>query len=254
MLPPMLGTVLNLAGILVGGIIGLTWRKALSPALEAWFKLALAACSAWCGLSLTWHSLGGSPRHVLKQILLLLVALIIGNLLGRLLRLQMVSNRIGQHAREHINAAQTAAAPRSGLGFKACTALFCAAPLGIIGAVVEGLSVGQIPRTGFEAFGPLGIKAVMDGLAAMGFAGLFGWGVMLSIIPVLVLQGTIALSCAALLGPVLTAGNLALSIEAAAGLLVFCVSLVVLGLKRVPLADYLPTLVAAPLLAWWGGW
>jgi uncharacterized membrane protein YqgA involved in biofilm formation len=39
-------------------------------------------------------------------------------------------------------------------------------------------------------------------------------------------------------------------INAVGGLLVFSVALVMLGLKRIELADYLPSLVIAPLLAW----
>ena len=40
------------------------------------------------------------------------------------------------------------------------------------------------------------------------------------------------------------------SIGAVSGLLVFCVALVILGLKKIELADYLPSLVIAPALAW----
>ena len=39
-------------------------------------------------------------------------------------------------------------------------------------------------------------------------------------------------------------------INATAGLLVFCVALVVLELKKIELADYLPSLAFAPLLSW----
>ena len=40
------------------------------------------------------------------------------------------------------------------------------------------------------------------------------------------------------------------SVIATAGMLVFCVSLVVLEIKRVELGDYLPSLAFAPLLTW----
>jgi len=43
-----------------------------------------------------------------------------------------------------------------------------------------------------------------------------------------------------------------LSISATGGLLVLCIPMVILGLKKVPLADYLPSLIIAPLLTrWW---
>jgi hypothetical protein len=94
----------------------------------------------------------------------------------------------------------------------------------------------------------LAIKAVMDGLATVGFVGLFGRGVLLSALPVLAFQGTITLIVARVLEPILNLHNLVNSCNAVGGLLVFCVALVILGLKRIELADYLPSLVMAPLI------
>jgi uncharacterized membrane protein YqgA involved in biofilm formation len=50
--------------------------------------------------------------------------------------------------------------------------------------------------------------------------------------------------------PILTQHQLVDAVNAVGGLLVFCVALVMLGLKRIELADYLPSLVTAPLIAW----
>jgi hypothetical protein len=119
--------------------------------------------------------------------------------------------------------------------------LFCAAPLAILGSVQDGLS-------GYCY--PLAVKAVMDGLATMGFVLLFRWGVLFAALPVLAFQGTITLLCAQLLKPFLEAHRLVDSVNAAGGLLVFCVALVILELKKIELADYLPSLAFAPLLTW----
>ena len=90
----------------------------------------------------------------------------------------------------------------------------------------------------------------MEGLATMGFVPLFGWGVMLAALPVLAFQGTITLGCGVFLRPILEAHGLIDSINAAGGLLVFSVALVILDLKRIELADYLPSLIVAPLITW----
>src|SRR6266404_5848631 len=236
----MIGTFLNVAGILVGGVVGLAWRKGLSPGRESMFKVLLGAFTVFYGLRLTWTSLNGSPLQILKQLFIVVVALMIGKLTGQLLRLQKLSNRIGQMARERI--ANSPDKPRSmGDGFKICSALFCAAPLGILGAVQDGLS---------DYYYPLGVKGVMEGLATMGFVPLFGWGVMLAALPVLAFQGTITLGCAEFLKPFLASHGLIDSINAAGGLLVFSVALVILELKKIELADYLPSLIFAPLITW----
>ena len=90
----------------------------------------------------------------------------------------------------------------------------------------------------------------MDGLATMGFVSIFGWGVMLAALPVLALQGSVTLACAQFLKPFLEAHRLVDPLNATGGLLVFTVALVILELKKIELADYLPSLAFAPLLAW----
>lgn len=241
----MIGTILNVAGILVGGIIGLSRRKSLTPASESAFKVILGAFTVFYGLRLTWVSISGSFYEVLKQLLIVLLAMSLGKLAGRLLHLQKLSNRLGQYARNRIATARPDDPERLSNGFLTCAALFCAAPLGVLGAVQEGLSLSQY-------FYPLAIKAVIDGLASLGFVSLFGRGVLLSALPVLALQGTITLLVAHFLQPLLNLHNLVNSVNAVGGLLVFCVALVMLGLKRIELADYLPSLIVAPLLTlWW---
>ncbi len=237
----MIGTILNVAGILVGGTLGLVRRKPLTAAQESFFKVALGVFTVYYGLRLTWLSLNGTFFQILRQLLMVVLALMIGKLTGQLLRLQKLSNRLGRSARERMSAASATNPNRAAEGFKTCAALFCAAPLGILGAIQDALS-------GY--FYPLGVKAVMDGLATMGFTKLFGWGAMLAVLPVLALQGSITLLGAQFLKPFLEAHGLVNATNAAGGLLVFSVALVILELKKIELADYLPSLIFAPLLAW----
>jgi len=241
----MIGTILNVAGILIGGLVGLARRKPLSAASEAYFKVILGAFTVFYGLRLTWISISGSAYEILKQLLIVIVSMMVGKLLGRALHLQKISNGIGRRARDQISSARPEDPNRLNNGFRTCAALFCAAPLGILGATQEGLSLSQYIY-------PLAIKGVMDGLASMGFVSLFGPGVLLSALPVLALQGTLSLVIARVVEPILSLHNLLNSVNAVGGLLVFSVALVILGLKRIELADYLPSLIVAPLLTlWW---
>jgi len=240
----MIGTLLNAAGIILGGLVGWRRRGPASAASEAYFKVLVSAFTVFYGLRLTWLSLSGPIGHGLKQLLITILALALGKITGRLLRLQQFSNRLGQRARERILSAQNHRPLDQSEGFKTCAALFCAAPLGILGSVQDGLS-------GYAW--TLGVKAVIEGLAAMGFIRLFGWGVLLSALPVVALQGSITLVCAAWVGPFLEQHSayehsLIDSVNAVGGLLVFSAALVMLQLKRLELADYLPSLIVAPLL------
>jgi hypothetical protein len=237
----MIGTALNVAGILVGGIVGLARRKPFPPERELFLRKALGAFTVFYGLRLTWLSLNGSLGQIGKQLLIAILALMLGKVTGRLLRLQRMSNHIGRQARDRIAALKPDAPGRLNDGFKTCAALYCAAPLAILGAVQDGLS-------GY--YYPLAVKAVMDGLGTLGFTLLFGWGVVLAALPVLAFQGTITLVCAQYLRPLLEAHGLVDSVNAVGGLLVFCVALVIFELKKIELADYLPALAFAPLLTW----
>ena len=237
----MIGTALNVVGILIGGFAGLARRKPLSPVNESFFKVGLGVFTVFYGLRLTWMSLNGTFLQILKQLLITVFALMLGKMVGRLLRLQKMSNRLGRDARQRIAATQPGDPRQLGEGFKTCAALFCAAPLAILGSVQDGIS-------GY--YYPLAVKAVMDGLATMSFTLLFRWGVMLAALPVLVFQGTITLLSAQFLKPFLEAHGLVDAVNAAGGLLVFSVALVILELKKIELADYLPSLIFAPLIAW----
>ena len=184
----------------------------------------------------------GSLGHIFKQLLVAILALTLGKLIGQLLHLQNLSNALGRSARERIAAARPGDPQRANAGFKVCATLFCAAPLGWLGSLQDGLS-------GYAY--PLAIKAVIDGLATLGFVPVFGRGVLLSALPVLAFQGTLSLLSALVLRPILEPRGLVDPVNAVGGLLVFCVALVILGLKKIKLADYLPSLAVAPLLAWW---
>ncbi len=156
--------------------------------------------------------------------------------------MQKASNRIGQLARDRMAKTGPDRSQRFTDGFTVCALLYCAAPLGILGAIHNGL----LP----DFIYPLVIKAAMEGLATLTFATVFGWGVVFSAVPVLVFQGTITLASARWLAPFLAAHGLTESVNATGGLLIFCVSMLIFEMRKVHVADYLPSLFFAPILTW----
>ncbi len=234
------GSGLNALGILIGGVMGMMMSRQFSASTQVALRGMMGVLTVFIGLRLTWTAFGNDASHIPRQLLAVILSLMLGRLVGRLLRIQKNLNRLGQYASKRFAAARPNDPNRFNEGFVICALLFCAGPLGPIGAVQDGL---------MGYWEPLGIKMVMDGLAAMGFVSIFGWGVMLSALPVFVYQGTIALA-AHNLEPFLTAHNLLDSVNAVGGLLVFCVALVVLELKKFELGDYLPSLVTAPVVTW----
>jgi len=241
----VIGTALNVAGILAGGLAGATAAKQLHPRTQQRLRTGLAGVVVYTSGAIVWSALHGPVGAAARQVAIALLALVAGNLLGRGLGLQRALDRLGREAGGRF-AKASAAAPGTeavsvGAGFMTCTILFCANPLALLGAVHEGM--GGEWRT-------LALKAAMDGLAAMGLAATFRWAPLLAAVPVLALEGTLTLVARAVaerLGQPALVDSVALT----GGLMLAGVALVVLDLRKVPLADHLPALVVAPLLTRW---
>jgi uncharacterized protein len=236
----MLGTFINVAAIVTGGTIGLAASKQFSDRTEYRIKMILGVLTIYVGLKTTWQSINGSFGSAIKQIGIVLAALIVGNMIGKVLRIQKGLNRLGEFAKRTLQQQDAAKPKRFADGFVTCTLLFCVGPMAILGSLEDGLS-GRVQT--------LAIKSVMDGLATMAFVKTFGIGPIFAAIPVLAYQGTITMLAEAL-KPILTNHMLVDSINATGGLLILCISVVILDIQKVPLADYLPSLVVAPLLTW----
>jgi uncharacterized membrane protein YqgA involved in biofilm formation len=236
------GTIINTAAILAGGVLGRAAARWLTPQRQTLIKFLLGALTVYVGLSTTIKAFGGSLGQIARQFGILLLSLMLGNALGRLLRLQRGLNHLGRYARERFADAQHPGdSHKFSEGFVTCTILFCVGPMAILGSIQDGLT---------GDFKLLALKAVMDGLATVGFVAAFGRGVVLAAVPVFVYQGTLTL-LARWAAPFLENQELLDSISATGGMLVFSVALVVMELKRVELANYLPALAVAPLLTWW---
>lgn len=236
----MLGTIINGICILLGGVVGLKSGWQASATAQQRLKVFLGAFTVYVGLSTVWTGLSGSFGHRVKQFGLVVLALMLGKLTGHLLRIQTKLNRLGRYAKERVTAARPGGVQPYSEGFVTCALLFCLGPLAVPGALLDGL------RGDFKA---LAIKGVMDGLATLAFARSFGWGALLAALPVVAYQGTITLGAKAML-PFLERQGFLEPVCATCGFMVFSVALVILGIKRVELADYLPSLLYAPALAW----
>ena len=236
----MLGTILNVGTIILGGVIGLTVGKQLPGRLEFRIKMILGILTIWLGLKTTWNALSGSFGQIVKEIVIALAALVIGNIIGKFIGLQRQINKLGEYAKNMFKAEATDKPRNFGEGFATCTILFCVGPMAILGSLEDGLT-GKFPT--------LAIKSAMDGLATTAFVKTFGIGPIFAAIPVLAYQGTITLA-AQWLEPYLRDHSLINPINAAGGLLLLCIAVVLLDIQKVPLADYLPALAVAPALTW----
>lgn len=237
-MPIPTGALVNALGILLGAFVGLTWQKAPSLRTQLFVRNVIGAFTLFLGLRLIYLSIDGAFWPSIKAILIMFLAVVFGFWAGKLLRFQKMSNYLGRLAGSAITAAQKNPAMNSSNAFNACAILFCAAPLGIVGAVTDGLS-------GYFYF--LAVKAAMDALAMLGFVKIFHWPAALSALPVLVFFSAVALSVQIYVKPNVSQAGLD-SIGAAAGMLACIITIVIFEVRRVELANFLPALAVAPLL------
>ncbi len=238
---PGLATLVNVATVLLGAVIGVLLgnrlqvrtRDLVTDALGL-VTLLIAATSAVEVLSPELSDAVGDSAPML----IVLGSLVIGGIVGSLLRLEQRVEGFGGWLQGRL-AGETGSVERHRFieGFVISSLVFCTGPLTILGSLNDGLGNGP---------DQILLKSALDGFAAVAFAASFGWGVAASVITIVVVQGGLTLVGVGL-GDVLPAAHLA-ALTAAGGLLLVGVALRLLRIREIPVADLLPALVAAPLL------
>ena len=237
------GTALNVLTVLVGSGLGVLLghrlpqrtRDVVTDGLGL-VTLLIAAISAAAVLEPDLVDAVGSSAPVL----IVLGALLVGGVVGSLLRIEERLEGIGEAIRRRLPVgvgADDEGRRRFVEGFVTASLVFCVGPLTILGALDDGLGRG---------IDKLALKAMLDGFAAVAFAASLGWGVAASALAVAVVQGSLTLLGFAL-GGLLPEPHL-LALTATGGLLLVGVSLRLLRIKAVPVGDLLPALLIAPLL------
>lgn len=234
------GTIINTTTIIAGGTLSLATKRTLSFRTQIILKYILALLTIYAGTSMTLSGFGGGFLKTLGQLAIVFLSLIIGNLIGKTLGIQRCLNTLGKYAHDRISGKHSDTLQKVNEGFVTCTILFCVGPMALLGALRDGLS---------GDFKILAVKSLMDGLATAAFVKNFSWGPILAAVPVFVYQGTLTL-LARNLEPILQDQAMLDSINATGGLVILMITLVILNVKKVPLADYLPSLAVAPLLTW----
>ena len=220
------GTLLNALTVFVGGTIGALLGNRLPTRMHD---------SLFSVLGLFTILIGLLDALATKNPLILLGALLLGTLIGEAADLDGGLTRLGDRL-QHLLARDGS---RLSEAFVTSSLVFCVGPLSILGPLENGLT-GDINK--------LAIKSVLDGFAALAFAGALGWGVLLSIGTILLYQGAISLSAQAL-APLLAAHPQAVTeLTATGGLILVALGLRILKVREMRVASMLPALVVAPMI------
>ena len=224
----MMGTLINAIAIIIASIIGLIFKSKLNIYITNQLKLVMGLVLMLMGIGwfvrdfITYDGVRFQTQHEL----LILLSIIIGTLIGSLLKLDervrvLIKNIETKHK-----------LPPIAEGFITASLIFCIGAIAILG-VFQDVIEGNLTL--------LYIKSILDFITAMILASTLGFGVLLSFISVLIYQGLvmlIALFFAPLLPP-----ELMIMIGLVGNILIVALSLDFLEIKSIKVLNMLPSLM-----------
>lgn len=246
---PGIGVAVNIGTVLLGAAVGLVFGRLISERFRTIAFSAIGLAVIVIGASITLGGLADlGQTHLGDYAALVLVgALVVGSLLGEALRIEHGLERFGRWLQDKAYRAPALAPGRADQpgekghtlveGFVTASLLFCTGAMTILGSLQDGLGDPSL----------LFLKALLDGIAAIALATTLGAGVALSVVPILILQGGIALGAHAI-EPLITPAVIA-AIEAIGGALILAIGLDLAKIKRLPVGNMLPAVFIGAAIA-----
>ena len=226
-----MGTLINAALILLGGVIGLVFKKAVSKEME--FSIHKATGVAVliigiCGVLSSMLKVKDGGNIASSGELILVVSLALGTFVGELLKLEERLNKGCRWIESKCKMSNFST------GFITATMIYCIGAMAIVGSINDGL-LGDSST--------LITKGIIDGITSVVLAASLGYGVLFSAIPILIYQGGMTL-LAGLLENVLV-GELLSNICMVGYALVMCIGINFLtnDEKQIKTVNMLPALL-----------
>ena len=223
-----LGTLINTATVLVGGLVGLVIGDRIPARIQTIVVQVIGLVTLGLGLS-----------DVLKthNMVFPLVGMVLGGIVGELLDIERRLEGIGEIIRRRFAGKQEPG--RFVNGFVTATLLFCIGPLTILGAMQD--ASGETPQLYI-------IKGTLDGFMNVVFGAIYGVGAVFSALSIFVVQGSLTLGGSALDN--LLNDRMRIELFSAGGFAVMAIGLNLLEIKKIRLGSLLPGLVITPVLVW----
>ena len=232
-----LGTIINSAAIVVGGIFGLLFGKFMKERIQDTLLKACGVCVLFIGIA-------GAMEGMLKisgssllsgRSMFIVASIALGAVVGEILNIEHGFERFGEWLK-----VKTGNAKDKGFvnGFVTASLTVCIGAMAVIGAIRDGIS---------GDYSILVTKAILDMIIIMVMTCSLGKGCIFSAIPVFVFQGIIT-ALARLIKPLMTTAALA-NLSLVGSILIFCIGLNTVWDKRIKVANLLPSLVFAVAIA-----
>ncbi len=228
-----LGTGINVAAIIAGGVAGLTFGRRITKRCQETLLKAVGAAVLFIGI-------GGALQQMLHiengtivsaGTMMMIFSLALGALLGEWIDIDRRMERFGQWLRHRSgNESDT----RFVDGFVLASLTVCIGAMAVVGSIEDGLH---------GDYSILAAKAVLDLIIVMTMTAALGKGCIFSAIPVGIFQGGMTL-LAGLLSPLITDAAMS-NLSYAGNILIFLVGVNLMWGPKVRVANLLPALLVA---------
>lgn len=219
------GTLINALAIILGSLFGIFIRRRLPERLAKLVFQSMGLFSLYMGLNMTLKSQA--------EPVLMAFSLVFGVLVGETFRIEdKLTARL-----DKLKANVKGAGNKFTEGLITSSVLFAVGSMAIVGPIEEAL-LGQTEI--------IYTKSMMDGFTSILLAAGFGYGVLFSFIPVLVLQGGVGL-LAKFVEPYLEQELISL-ISGTGGLLIIALGFSIMEIKKFSVLNMLPALIFAIIL------
>ena len=232
-----LGTLINMAAIVAGGILGLFFGNLLKERYCDSLIKANGVAVMFVGISGTLQKMirvtGGTVE--MEGTMLMIASLAIGVVAGEFINLEDRLEKFGEWLKQKSGSSSDASFVN---GFVTASLTVCIGAMAVVGAIQDGMS---------GDYTTLAVKAILDFLIIMVMAAAMGKGCIFSAIPVGILQGSVTV-LAVLLSSLLTQPAIdALSLVG--NVLIFCVGVNLIWPKTFRVANMLPAVLAAMIFS-----
>lgn len=232
-----LGTIINSAAIIVGGVFGHLFGKILNERIQDSLQKASGICVLFIGIAGAMEGmikLSGSSLSAGRS-MLIVASLALGALVGEILNIEHGFERFGEWLKVKTGNAKDKSFVE---GFVTASLTVCIGAMAVVGSIKDGIS---------GDYSILVTKAILDLIIITVMTCSLGKGCAFSAIPVAVFQGLIT-ALARLIKPLMTDGALA-NLSLIGSILIFCVGVNLVWDKRIKVANLLPSLVFAVAIA-----
>ena len=230
---PGLGTVINVAGILIGGLIGLLFGRVMKEQLQETLCRTCGVCVLFIGIAggMSGMLSIGEDGLTSGHSMLLIGCLAIGALIGELLNIEGGFERFGEWLKQKTGNAKDA---RFVDGFVTASLTVCVGAMAIVGSIEDGIA---------GDWSILATKGILDLIIVLVMTCSMGKGCIFSAIPVAAVQGSVT-ALAVLVRPLMTDAAIS-NLSFIGSVMIFCVGMNLIWGKQIRVANLLPAVLLA---------